>query len=354
MRPVELSSTLLIMSDNQLESIWRRRAAQVARHINFGWWMQRFAPFLILGAALFAITVLLIRTLRPEWVDPLWFGIAGGVLLLVGGISAWGWARKRFITSKAGLVRLDDSLNLNNSLVTADRGLGRWPQADLTEGNGSNENLSKLRWNWPIVITPFAIASLLALCAFLLPVPKAVAKAANLPTQEPGAWQQMEDWLDKLRDEELVEDSAIDEAQDKIDELRDQPEDEWFSHSSMEATDTLKDTMGRDLQEMAKDLATLERDIAALEQFGGKMSEAAKKMLMEEYDKAMKNLGLNSMGMNQELMKQLQNVDPSKLGQGQMSNMTPEQMQALMEKLQNAKEALESMEELPEMKPGGT
>ncbi len=84
---------------------------------------------------------------------------------------------------------------------------------------------------------------------------------------EPGAWEQMEDWLATLEESGVVEEEMIEELEGRIEEFRDQPEDEWFSHSSLEATDTLQDSLGMQIRDLAAEMNTLERDLSALKTF---------------------------------------------------------------------------------------
>lgn len=311
------------------EKYWRSHAARVSRRVNSGWFFHKAAPILIIGGLLFAIAVVFLRSARPDFVSPLWLGLSGGVLLLIACGLAFGLAKKHFIDQHEGLVRLDDHFSLNNSLTAASQGASEWPQArPMQHSHGG------LSWKTSSVLLPMLATALIILTALFVPIPDLNAKTDQFSTNEPGAWKQMEEWLDELKEEDLIDEDTLEEAREKIEELRDQPEEEWYSHSSMEATDSLRNSMGRDLVEAARDLAILERDIAALENFSGQMSEAARDMLMKEYDEALKNLGLNNMQLNEDLMKQLQNMDLGQLAQGNLNQLTKEQIEQLRKQLQ--------------------
>ncbi|MEM7698290.1 MAG: hypothetical protein AAF236_07805, partial [Verrucomicrobiota bacterium] len=169
------------------------------------------------------------------------------------------------------------------------------------------------------------------------------------PATEPSAWEQMDEWLDVLEDENLIEESSLEELRENISELRQQPEEEWFSHSSLEATDNLRETLGQDIRDLASDLDTLERDLAALQQHGQQMSEEAKQKTLEEYDEALDGLSSNGMEVNESLREQLGEIDPSQLGQQQGQQMSSEQMEQLQQQLSEGSEALGSMEGLPDL-----
>ena len=194
-----------------------------------------------------------------------------------------------------------------------------------------------LRWNWWRVAAPFAIAVLAIAASVFIPI--STLEAAKAPPSEPLAWAQMEEWMDLLDEENLIEEQGIQEVKEKIDELRQKPEDEWFSHGSLEATDTLRQTLQQQIEKIGTELAIAERDLSALQQFGNQMSEDTKEKLLTEFDKALQDLALSNLPLNPELMNALKGVDPKQLAQGQMQGMSPEQMQQLREQLQKAAQA---------------
>lgn len=324
--------------------LWTRAARKVSRRINAGWWLACLTPIVILGTLLSATAIVCVRTFRDDGNDhSLWFGLGEGTVILLSVVAAYFFAKRRFIGEKEGLVRIEDRLLLNNALSSAANGVGRWPafKEDRLRTSG-------LRWNWPVLLIPFLFAIGIVCGAIWIPVFE-VNAAVKLPPGEPSGWAQMEEWLGGLEEEELIDDSHVEEMREKIEELRSQPEDEWFSHSSMEATDTLRDSLGRDIKEFSSEMATLERDLNALQNHSSQLSEASREMLMKEYDEAMKNMALSSLGLNKELLKQLQSIDPKLLAQMQMGQMTKAQMDQLRKQLGKCSGKLGSMEGLPKL-----
>ena len=335
------------MGAGDSERLWRNEAAAVARRVNTGWWLERFNFLLAVGLILFAVAVLCLRTLIPDWMGTLGpFVILGG---LVAGTALWAflWSKGRFIGRDDALVRLDDRLNLNNQLSAANREVGDWP-----EHRASKSDEIGLKWRWEVAILPGMLAGLMVAVAWFVPVLDLKGKE-ELETHEPNGWGQMEEWLTTLEEEELIDPDSIEEIEDKIEELRDQPEEGWFGHASLEATDTLKESLGRDIQDLSKDLGTIERDLEALRSFSTELSEAGKEMLLREMEDAMKNLAMNGMEINSELAKQLGQIDLSQVSQEMMKNLTAEQMQQLQEELGQKREALGSMDGLPPTAEGG-
>lgn len=328
------------------ERFWRGRAAAIARRVNSGWWIDRLNRLLSVSLMVLAVTVLLLRANR----EPLLKGeiamTALGILVVVLGGIAWVWAKPRFISSSDGLVRLDDSMHLRNQLVTAAAGVGTWPKASPDRKNGASPE-----WRWPVVLLPTLLAGAILALACWVPFPER-SVAEPLVTNEPGDWELMENWKDTLEEEDLIEPDSLREMEERLEELQDQPEDEWFSHASMEATDNLKETFGRDIQELANDMATLERDLEALRSFSTEMSEEGKEMLLREMEEAMKGLESNGLELNESLAKQLKGLDPSKMGQEMMKSLSSAEMKSLQEQLGKGAKALGSMEGLPARSEG--
>ena len=59
--------------------------------------------------------------------------------------------------------------------------------------------------------------------------------------------------------------TILDELEEKVEELRKQPKEEWFDHSAMEATDSLKEAHEQELKELERDLRKAEKSLNALQ-----------------------------------------------------------------------------------------
>lgn len=329
------------MDQPHLARIWQRRAATLAGRLNFAWWLERFNALLLVVLGVAAVVLLTLRTMRPEILEASRAGWIAAVLLPALALGAWSMARRRFVDARAGLVRLEDRLSLHNGLSAAAAGQGPWPELP-----GGDWRHAAFRWNAFRAGFPSIAALALLALAWWVPLP-ARGPSVAAPKVEPGAWEQMEDWLETLQEEDLIAEEKIEQIESKIEELRERPEDEWFSHSSLEATDTLRESLATELQEIANELAKLERAMNSLQSFGGEMSDAAREQLVREYEEALEALQNSGMGVNEELLRQLGGIDPSKLGKETTGNLTAEQMKQLQQQLGQAGGALGSMEGLP-------
>ena len=318
------------MSESEKAKIWQSLARQTVKKVNFGWWLDRLTPLLIVLSLVVASTILVMRSLGKALTENPWFYVGTGIAFVGAAVAAWMMARRHFIQTSDGLVRLEDRMELKNALTTADRGVGQWPEAPGDEAKVD----SGLDWNWLRVATPFAIAAVVVAASLLIPITSVTA--AKAPPSEPLAWAQMEEWMETLEEEEVIEEDTIEEVREKIEELRGQPDEEWFSHSSLEATDTLRNSISQQLQNLGADLATAERDLNALQNYSEQLSQETKEQLMQEYDEALKNMATNGMPLNSEMMEALKGIDPQKLAQGQMSQMSQEQLDQLREAMKKA------------------
>ena len=148
---------------------------------------------------------------------------------------------------------------------------------------------------------------------------------------EPMGWKQMESTLETLEQEDVVEPESLEKLREQISELRSQPHDEWYSHSSMEPTDHLKRNLDASVQDMADDLADAERSLDALSNQLEQLSDSARDRVLSDYDAAVQGLERSGLELNKELMEKLQGVDPSKLNQ-----LDKEQIEELRERLRSA------------------
>ncbi len=132
-----------------------------------------------------------------------------------------------------------------------------------------------------------------------------------------------------------LEQEYIDEMRKKLEKLREQSQDDWFSHSSLEATDNLKQNHQTEQENLKSNLQRAERSLNALQNQSGKMNAAQKQRLLNEFDQAVKKMQQGGMKPNKELLEQLKKIDPEQLNQ-----LTPEQMEQLRENMRKHAQGL--------------
>ena len=300
------------------EKKWRKIALQTARKINVGWWLQMLGTPLLITALLIACAVLITRR---EFDFIPWPGLLAGSfgILALTACTCWLAARPRFESEQQSLVRIEAAMRLRNALTAADHGVAPWPDVPSIIDDG-------VHWHWKRLITPLAGALLIMICGFIIPVQ---AKSDTSQTQqEPSAWGELDTNLDQLDNQEIVQKEYLEEMRKKLEELRKQSEDDWFSHSSLEATDTLKQNHLTEQENLKKNLERAERSLKNLQNHGAKMNAKQKQRLLNEFDQAVKKMQQGNMQPNKELLDQLEKLDPGKLNQ-----LTPEQLDQLRENM---------------------
>lgn len=313
-------------SNHSHQDYWLRLASKVARRINLGWWIEQMSAPLIVISLLIGCASLIVRREVPEISLAHHLLAATGTLIILG-VTCWIIAAKRFETREKALVRIEAEMQMKNSLSTALAGIAPWP-VPVTEIH------SGLRWQWPRMLVPPFGAILVLTASFLIPVSSADRNISSLPEQ-PQAWNKLDTALDVLTKEEAVDEKYLEETRKRLDELKSQEEEQWFSHSSLEATDSLKKSHTAEAQRMERDLARTEKALDQLEKMAGTATQAEKNRMMEEFEQALQGLQSGAMKPNSKLLEQLQGLDPQNL-----AKLSPEQLQQLKDNLQKNQEAM--------------
>jgi hypothetical protein len=133
--------------------------------------------------------------------------------------------------------------------------------------------------------------------------------------EEPLAWGEIESWLDELEQEEIVEDRDLEEARREVNQLRSQPMEDWYRHSSLEAGDSLREQTARSIRDLAQGLRTSLAGISAVDQFPEGVPAELAELWEHEMGKALEDLELGSLSLDPELLRQLKaiDIDPAKL-----------------------------------------
>ena len=323
------------MSQQDIRGQWETVTSRLAFQVNAGWWLQRWLP-LVLGIGVTGtFALLLLRLLHIDHAP--WSFAALGIGLLASILAAWMLARRRFESQDQARVRLEDALALKTRLSAAAQGVGTWPMFPV------NNITMPLTWRWQRPLGMVALtASLLAFAAWV-PVPQRADKKTQL-IEKPSAVQQVEAWVDQLRDKDAIKPESLAEVEQKMEDLLKRPGDQWYEHASLEAADNLRDETGKALQELGTQLEQTRGNLTALAELGSTLSDQAKQGLAKQLSQNLQGLRSGAMQAGDDLLKQLQGMDPKAL-----SGMSKEQMQKLQERLkQNAEALRKALADAPE------
>ena len=307
------------------EKRWRKLAKDTSRKINCAWWIQVLTtPLLIVSLAIACVLLMMRRETESLPAVPIILGCLGALAITAGG--SWLAARRKFETQQQSLVRIESAMRLRNALTAADHGIAPWPKAPALVSDG-------VQWHWQRLLFPVVISAIIISCGLMIPLQ---AKSDLPPAQQPTAWNELDTSLDQLDNQEIIQEEYIEATRKKLEKLREQSPDEWFSHSSLEATDNLQQNHQNEQANLKQNLQRAERALNSLQSHHGKLSPAQKQRLLNEYDQALKKMQQGGMQPNEQLLKQLKNLDPKQLNQ-----LTKEQVDQIRKNMQRHAQGLD-------------
>ena len=287
---------------------WRRQAGRTALRHNAACVLAEFLPWALGVSAAFACGLLLARQ-HDAAGQAAWLAYA--IALLAAAEIALRRARPRFFTAHDAMVRLEWRLGLHNRLSSAAAGVGDFPDVrPATDG---------FAVRWQKVGLPLAGAAALVLAAAWIPVSH--ASAVYRPPAAPLAWTQTAEWVDSLKKSDALQDPPVEELRERLEQLRKQPAEDWYSQSSLEAGDNLHQQTEQSIEALQRDLQSAQSSMGAMERFSDSTSAAEMKMAHENMASALQGLAMGNLPLNKELLSQLKTADLSNL-----KNLSPAQL----------------------------
>lgn len=276
------------------------------------------SPLVILAITL----TIAIFTLRHYWLgfDWLWSICICITCLLLISLYAYTRAQKHFESRADTLIRIESYSHLHSTLTAAENKKSSWPPIpDKIEAG--------IRWNYPRLLLPLLGSLALVVASFTVPVDPIVP---TLPSAAPRAWERLSTSLEELKQKSIVQDQYIKEIENKLNELKEQPEKDWYSHSSLEATENLTSFHSQEIQRLSNNLQKAERSLGSLKKQSRNLTEAQRTKLMEQFNNTAKAMQHGSLKPDKELLDTLQKLDPSLL-----SNLSEEETQKLREQMKD-------------------
>ena len=298
-------------------TFWRRQASQTALRYNLGCVLGNFLPIGLGVSAVFACALLILREHGAVGAG-VWTTYALGLFACL--LFTWWRARRGFFTLPDALARLDWHLGLHNRLSAAAAGVGEFPAArPVADGYA---------FRWQRIVPPVAAAVALVGTAACLPLSK--RPPVFVPAVPPAAWTQAARWIDSLQKSGLLQEPALVEARARLEGLQRQPARDWYSQSSLEAGDSLRDQTAQSIDALQRDLRSTLGDLNAMQRFTDQTAASEIKGTSENLANALKGLELGNLPLNQELLDQLKQADLADL-----KTLTPEQVDELKRRLKD-------------------
>ena len=314
--------------DKSQKPAWQRLAQGVAGKINTAWWLDKLGIPLVIAALTISCGILIARRELPA--IP-WTNVAVGttIILLIVSAIAWLIAKRNFETPEQAMVRIEATMKLRNSLSAAQAGVTPWPEPPKKVDDGTN-------WHWPRLITPLVASAIFIAGSILLPV-SARATGNDPGTDKPQAWKDLQADIEALKEDDTVQEEYLEELEERIKELEKQDEEDWYDHSSLEATDALKKAHESEVENLDRNLRRAERALNSLQKNAGQLGEGQKQRLLDEFDDALNKMENGAMKPNQDLLDKLGEIDPKNLG-----NLNQEQLDQLRENMREAAEKMQN------------
>lgn len=311
---------------------WQQIALRTTRKVNTAWWLQVVSTPLVLCALIITCGILLMRRTWETLPYPT-IALCAGALILITSISCWLIARRHFESQQQAYVRIDAAMRLRNALTAANQKVTAWPEVPVIVHDGTE-------WHWPRLLSPLLATTLIISSGFLIPI-EAKSSIAP-PAQQPAAWNELDASLSQLDQQDIVQEEYLDAMRKKLEELRDQSPDEWFSHSSLEATDNLKENHHSEQNQLRRNLQRAEHALGKLQSQSAAADQAQKQRLLKEFDQAVQKMQQNQMQPNRQLLEQLKNIDPEQLKQ-----LSPEQLEQIRQNMRRHAQGLSPSGQYP-------
>lgn len=317
-------------------AFWLYRARLLALAVNAVSLWQRLLPAWVTLNLILAAALLILRqsgAAPAALIKTYWWAIFACALF-----AAWQTCRRPYTQADA-LLRIETALKLHNRLTCAKEGITPWPPQQATGGR-------VLRLRPATMLLPLLYSLAFIVAALYWPITAAQTNATPTERIEPAAWTQVADWAELLHEEKLLAPVSLDAFEERLSQLRERPQQEWYSQGSLEAGEALHDEMLLAMQELARQLQTtaaLLEQLSLPEQASAPHGQLAEQ-LGEQWSKLLQQLQNGELAMDAQTLGQLQAMDLT-----QMNSLSPEQLQAMQERLQQGAQSIGAAAGLSEL-----
>ena len=305
------------METDPAANFWKKRAQRIALRVNAGWWLREFAPLASILLTLAAIAIWIVR-FSGYGAPAALAGVAIGLALVLAATFAFLRARPHFWGEAQGLVQLEDRLALRTSLTASAEGRRTWPAIPASGQLDSRAVAPTWKPGW--LAAPLVALTYCALAIWLIPIAASGGNGA-IPTTPPQAQEELARLLEELQEEELIEPEAIEDFAERLQDLQDQPEEDWYSHASMEAADSERARLEHALEELSTNAEKTGFAATALERLSDQLTPAEREALFADAAEGLKGLKSGDLPMSDKALGEFRKIDPS-----QLRTLTPEQL----------------------------
>jgi len=285
---------------------WLNLAGRYRRAFNFAWVLHAARYGFVALASLLGLLILIERSWALEW-----FGIQSPWLVLVpllAVLPGYFTVRRNFIDVAQALVAIEHKLVLHNALSCANLGLSDWPEFRMT---------TRKLWQWRLWPSLLCLLLSSGMVYAALRIPRHHDELPASISEMPLAWQKAGSNIEQIRQSGVVDNSSLQNYEQKLSALQSLPSQQWYDHSSMEAGDNLEQQQqlqlqqlhaglqktGKSLQSLLEDPNTQNRQ--DLQQAIDELQQMGLKPNAELLDK-LKQLPNEQLDLNKEQLEELQ------------------------------------------------
>lgn len=277
---------------------WQRAARGLARRVNVAAWLDRFGPIFFGAGATAGFAAYALRRMRADSIEGwAWWSAGLGVALLAGGVWAWRRERSRFFSETDARALLEHRMGLDSALSAAESGVAAWPEPRPVPAT--------LRWRAPATTLWLVCAIALTVAGATLPLAVAKGLDSRAAGEKPPALAQAEDWLEKLAEQEVAEPEDVEKLAEQARGLGERTPEERFSHSTLEAADTLRTQTAQAIRGLGSNLDDAAAALAPLERPAGSLSDEELGAVAARLGEALRGLQEGPLSAREELMKKL-------------------------------------------------
>ena len=314
------------MRSDPAQSHWENAIRALARRVNFLGWLDRAAPaFFVVGTvAGFASYALRRVSDSAASAGAAWLALGVSVGLLAAGVAAWWRARKTFFKPADARALLEHRLGLDSALSAAAAGVAPWPARRPIPAT--------LRWRAPATLGWLAGGLVLGLAGAALPVPERSPFDYTRATEKPPALAQAEEWLEQLAQQEVAKPEDVEKLAEQARGLGERTPEERYSHSALEAADTLRAQTAQAIRGLGSNLEEASAALAPLERPAGQLSDEELGQVAARLGEALRGLQDGPLSAREELAKKL----GSAANAAGLRSLSPEQAKQLRQQLSKA------------------
>jgi len=262
------------------------------RRVNAAAWLERFAPGAFACGAAGALVFYAMRRLRVPAIGWAWAALA--IAIGVAAFVAWRLARRAFFSRDDARAFLEYRLRLNSRLSAAEAGVAAWPRPE----NARQKNAPRvLRWKPRADAGWFAGALAMLAAGLWLPVPAPEFSVA--PVEKPPALAQAGEWLKDLAQTNAVDPQSLENLEARVRELASKPSESQYTHSALEAADTLREQVAQAMQSLSREFESVESTLSSLASARQSLAESGESLSDEQLRRASEQLGKALHGLSE-------------------------------------------------------